>query len=362
MKGPTDADRGQAAHKICRAIEHSELSGEEKAHAEAIMRVLVEDAAVLVRRALSVALKNSPKLPRDVAVRLAADVDSIALPILQNSPSLTDSDLVQILRSAPASRQVAIASRPTLSADLTQAISEIAVPAAVEKALANDNAQFSEGALSTVLGRFSDRPAIVETMVKRDMLPVSVVEKLVTMVSGEIFDYLVNHHALPPQVAIDLAISTRERATIDLIEQAGHQKDLKSFVSQLHMHGRLTPSMLMCGLCLGFVEFVEYGLAELAGLPHQRAWMLIHDSGPAGLKSIFERAGLPQRLFPPFRAALDVFHQAERESAPEDRMRFRSIMIERVLTLFQNVPRDDLDYLLEKLDAVNERQQRVAIG
>ncbi len=28
-------------------------------------------------------------------------------------------------------------------------------------------------------------------------------------------------------------------------------------------------------------------------------------------------------------------------------------MIERVLTLFQSVPRDDLDYLLEKLDATH---------
>ena len=361
MKGPTEADRGQAAHKICRSIEQAELSPEERLHAEAIMRLMLEDAAVLVRRALAVALKNSPKLPRDVAVTLAKDVDSIALPILQGSPSLTDTDLVEILRSAPPARQVAIASREKISAVVTGAIADYGVPAAVERALANDNAIFDQKGLETAINRFADRPAIVETMIRRKTLPIAVTEKLVSMVTGEMFDHLVNHHALPPQMAIDLASSARERVTVDLIEQAMHQTDLARFIGQLNLHGRLTPSLIMRALCLGHIEFVEHALAELSGLPHGRAWLMIHDGGPLGLKAIFERSGLPSRLFPPFRAAVDVYHQIDRSAyGADDRDRFRAIMIERVLTLFQSVPKDDLDYLLEKLDAVGARPDRVA--
>lgn len=362
MKGPSEADRGQAAHKICRTIDQSELSPEERAHAEAIIRLIVEDAAVQVRRALAIALKNSPKLPRDVANQLARDVDSIALPILQGSPSLTDTDLVEVLRSAPPARQVAIASRETMSPTLTTAIAEFAVPAAVERALANDNAAFDQRGLETALGRFSDRPEIVETMVRRRTLPISVTEKLVSLVTGEVFDHLVNNHAIPPQLAIDLASSARERVTIDLIEQAARQSDQARFVAQLNLHGRLTPALIMRALCMGHIEFVEHALAELSGLPHQRAWLMIHDGGPLGLKAIFERAGLPNRLYPPFRAAVDVYHQIDRQAYDgEDRDRFRTIMIERVLTLFQSVPKDDLDYLLEKLDALGSRPERAAI-
>ncbi len=362
MKGPTEADRGQAAHKICRSIDQAELSPEERAHAEAIMRLMVEDAAVLVRRALAVAMKNSPKLPRDVANQLARDVDSIALPILQGSPVLSDSDLVEILRSAPPARQVAISSREILSATLTTAIATHAVPAAVERALANDNAKFDQRGLEMALTRFADRPAIVETMIQRRSLPIAVTEKLVSMVTGEMFDHLVNHHALPPQMAIDLASSARERVTVDLIEQAMHQQDLPRFIEQLNLHGRLTPALIMRALCLGYMEFVEHALAQLSGLPHQRAWLMIHDGGPLGLRAVFERAGLPGRLFPPFRAAVDVYHQIDRHAYDEeDRMRFRAVMIERVLTLFQSVPKDDLDYLLEKLDAIGARPER-AVG
>lgn len=362
MKGPTEADRGQAAHKICRSIDQAELSPEERAHAEAIMRLMLDDAAVQVRRALAVALKNSPKLPRDVANRLARDVDSIALPILQGSPSLTDSDLIDILRAAPPARQVAIASRDTLSSMVTTAVARHGVPAALERALANDNAKFDTEGLTVALDRFADRPAIVETMIQRNTLPLAVTEKLVSMVTGEMFDHLVNHHALPPQMAIDLAAGARERVTVDLIEQAMRQADLPRFIGQLNLHGRLTPALIMRALCMGYMDFVEYALAELSGLPHQRAWLMIHDGGPLGLKAVFERAGLPNRLYPPFRAAVDVYHQIDRHAYDgDDRKRFRQIMIERVLTLFQSVPKDDLDYLLEKLDAIGSRPERAAV-
>jgi uncharacterized protein (DUF2336 family) len=148
---------------------------------------------------------------------------------------------------------------------------------------------------------------------------------------------------------------------LDIVEQAGRQRDLPKFVQQLNLNGRLTPSLLMRGLCLGQIDFVEYAMAELGGVSHQRMWLLIHDSGPLGLKAAFDRAGMPPRLFPSFRAAIDVYHSIEREGIARDRITFRKRMLERTLTLFQSVPKDDLDYLLEKLDASGLQAERVAI-
>lgn len=360
VRGVTDEDRAHAAHKICRCIEDAEMTADERAHAESIMAIMAEDAAVLVRRALAVALKNSPRLPRDIANKLALDIESIALPVILNSPVLTDSDLVEIVRACPPSKQVAVASREHISNIVTGAIAQYAAPAAVERALANDNALFDEDGLDRALDRFSGISAITAAMVRRNELPVTIAEKLVSFVSGELFDHLVNNHELPPQLAIDLAMGSRERATLDIVEQASRQKDIQHFVQQLNLHGRLTPSLLMRGLCLGHMNFVEHSLAELAGIPHQRMWLLVHDSGPLGLKAAFDRAGLPPRLFPSFRAGVDVFHHMQREGGTEDRVAFRQRMLERTLTLFQQIPKDDLDYLLEKLDATGASQTRTA--
>jgi uncharacterized protein (DUF2336 family) len=191
-------------------------------------------------------------------------------------------------------------------------------------------------------------------------LPVTITEKLVSLVAGEVFDHLVNNHELPPQIAIDLAMGARERVTIDIVEQAARQQDLGRFVQQLNLNGRLNPSLLMRGLCLGHIEFVEHAMAELAGLAHSRMWLLMHDSGPLGLKAAFDRAGLPPRLYPSFRAAVEVYHSIEREGVARDRITLRKRMLERTLTLFRSVPKEDLDYLLEKLDATGLQDNRVA--
>ncbi len=361
VKGVRDEDRAQAAHKIGRVIDESTLPDEERAYAEEIIRLMAADAAVLVRRALSVSLKNSPKLPREIAMKLAKDIESVALPVIMNSPSLSDSDLVEIVCAFPPAKQMAVASRERLSTIVTGAIAEFAPQNVLQRALANDNADFDEHGLTTALERFEGVSEVTATMVRRAVLPVAITEKLISMVTGTLFDHLVNHHELPPQIAIELAMGSRERATLDIVEQASRQRDLPGFVRQLNLHGRLTPSLIMRALCVGQIDFVEHALAELAALTHQRMWLMIHDSGPLGLKAAFDRAGLPPRLFAPFRAGVDIFHQIEREDAPSTRSAFRARMIERTLTLFQSIPKDDLDYLLDKLDAVGAKPNAVAL-
>ena len=222
---------------------------------------------------------------------------------------------------------------------------------AVRAVSANNGASLTDRAFGFILGRFKSDDETHKALVSRDIIPPHIAEKMVSLVSGEIFDHLVNRHELPPQLAIDLAAGARERVTIDLCEQAARTNDMPRFVQQLHLNGRLTPSMIMRGLCMGNVKFVEWALAELAGLPHSRTWVMIHDAGPLGVKNLFERAGLPVRMTNAFRAALAVYHETDMDDGPNAEERFRARMIERILTRFQAIPPQDLDYLLEKLDA-----------
>jgi uncharacterized protein (DUF2336 family) len=127
---------------------------------------------------------------------------------------------------------------------------------------------------------------------------------------------------------------------------------MRRFVQQLQLNGRLTPSLMVRGLCLGHMSFFEHAMAELAGVPHGKAWVLIHDAGPLGLRAVFERTGAPVRLYAPIRAALDLYHKLEFDGLPGDRDRFSRTMIERLLSRSIGLSRDETDYLLEKLDAI----------
>ncbi len=354
VKGQSADDRAIAAHKICRHIEGggADLTPEEREQAYDILRIMAADAAELVRRALAVTLKSSPMVPHDVAIRLAKDVDSISLPILNFSPVFTDQDLCEIVRVGGPIRQVAIASRPMLSEQVTTTIVEHGIEKAVQTACANDNANFAERTLQTVVERFARSEAVLSAVAYRQALPLAVTEKLITVVSDQLRDHLINHHALTPQVALQIAMGSRERATIDLVDQAGRTPDVKSFVGHLHKAERLSASLLLRALAHGHMTFFEWGVAELAGVPHHRTWLMIHDAGPLGLKAIYDRAGMPPRLFAAFRVGVDTFHMLEQEGAAFDAARFQERMLQRFLTQPSTATREDMDYLVDKLDRV----------
>ena len=124
VKGATADERAAAADKLCRTIETRPLTDEDRETAAEILRIMAADAAELVRRALAVTLKDSPLVPRDVALKLARDVESISLPMLNFSPVFTDEDLAEIVRLGGPVRQLAIARRPTLSRTVTDALAE----------------------------------------------------------------------------------------------------------------------------------------------------------------------------------------------------------------------------------------------
>lgn len=358
MKGESPEQRASVAHRLCRRIALDVLSDAEKDYAREIIRILADDAADLVRRTLSITLRSSPVLPREVALKLARDIEAVAIPILQESPVFSDDDLIELVLSVTAAKQAAIAGRDGVSITLTEIISEHGAVEAVQALAANQTAEWSNKAFDDTLRRFGHDEIVQAGLIRREFIPVHIAEKMVSLVSGELFDVLVNRHELPAQLAIELASGARERATIDLVEQAGRTNDLPRFVSQLNLNGRLTHSLIMRALCCGQMPFVEHALAELSGVAHQRVWLMIHDAGPLGLQAVFDHAGLPRKMLPAFKAAVNVYHETEHDGGPNDRARFRARMIERVLTQFQAIPKDDLDYLLDKLDYYSEMAAR----
>jgi uncharacterized protein (DUF2336 family) len=180
----------------------------------------------------------------------------------------------------------------------------------------------------------------------------TVAERLVTLVSESLRDYLVAHHDLPSNVAADLILESRERATVSLLKPGADDGDVLKLVRQLHEHGRLTPSLILRALCTGDLSFFEAAVAVLANAPIINARTLIHDNGRLGLWSIYMRTGLPERLYPAFRVAVDVARETSYDGGARDSERRACRVIERILTQYEDLGQDNLDYLLKKLNQV----------
>lgn len=350
IKATDEDERAAAAHKLCRSIDRIDLNDEDRAAAQKILKVMANDAAELVRRAMAVTLKSSDLIPRDLARRMAADVDSVALPIIGFSPAFSDEDLIEIVRAGSATRQIAIAARPRVSRDVADALAIDGCETAVRTLASNDNADISERAMGQVIDRFGDAGEIVAALSYRQVLPLQITERLVQLASDAVREHLVSRHAVAPETAIRLAAFARERATIDLVDEAMSSADLPGFVAQLNARKVLNASLLLRALARGQMILFEHALAELASTPHQRAWLMVHDAGPLGLKAIYDRAGLPPRLFQAFRAGVDTWRALQTEGIDTSGEDFRQKMLERFLTQRPNAPRDDLAYLMERLD------------
>jgi uncharacterized protein (DUF2336 family) len=354
VRHPDETVRAIAAQRVCRDIRSKVLSDEERKFARKLLKHIAKDSAEMVRRALAVTLKNSPKLPRDVALKLSEDIESIAVPVLTHSPVFTDEDLVEVLKSKAAAKIIAVAKRVSVSDHVARAIIRFGDSRAVAEVAANDGALISEKTASEMLDIYKNDDLIAESMISRRDLPPKIVEKMITLVSEDMAVRITKRHAVSPELAIDLASRTRERAVLDFIDQSWVSKDLKGLVSHIHAQGRLSVSLLIRAVCSGQMRFAEHGLALLSGVSVQKAVLMIHDGGPFGLKALCLRAGLNEHMAQLIRAAVMIYRDLELSGLDYDRAYFQELMIERVLTLPFELPEAEQLWFLEKLDGFSE--------
>ena len=349
LADPAPLRRAKVAQQIAVELDTGRLNATELSMALGIMRSMASDAEMVVRHAVAESLKLSKMMPHDVALMLAKDESSIASPVLEWSPVLTDADLISVLAEGNGTKQVAVARRPEVSVAVAAAVIDTGNAAAVTTLVGNEGARLSEDLLKRTLDRYGRFETVKAAMVHRDELPVTISERLVALVSERLKVVLASRHELPEGMASDIILEARERATIGLISKSTPAQDTQALVAQLHARGRLSPSLVLRALCTGDIRFTEDAFAEIAGISGERASLLIHDAGPLGLKSIYKKCKFPDTMFPAFRVAVDMIHETDFDGGMHDRERFTRRMIERILTKYSDMATGDLDYLLAKL-------------
>ena len=359
VRHPDETIRALATQRICREMRDNALSENERKFSRSLLKFIAKDSAALVRRALAITLKNSPKLPREIAVKLANDIDTIAVPVLTHSPVFSDYDLIEILKSKAAAKVLAVAKRVSVSDHVARAIVRFGDSRAVAEVAANDGALISEDTASEMLEIYNNDDLIGQNIVTKGMiarrdLPPKIVEKMITLVSEDVAVQLVKQHAVPANLAIDLASRTRERAVLDFVDQSWVSKDLKALVQAINTQGRLNASLVIRAAGCGQMRFVEQALAELSGVSLRKTILMIHDGGPFSLKALCKRARLKESATQVISAACVIFRDLENSGLIYDRRHFQELMVERVLTLPIAIPEADQLWFLELLNGFSD--------
>jgi uncharacterized protein (DUF2336 family) len=340
--------RAEATAALARAYLYSDLSPDDAAAAEGAMLMLLDDASPLVRRALADALAASPSAPPAVMLALAADQAQIAAPVLALSPLFVDADLFDAVATGDGEVQVAVASRAALPSPVAAAIAEVGTAEACLVLADNAEAQIASFSVDRIVERFGHLAAIREALLARDDIGPATRLTLVAKVSETLVGFVAARQWLEVDHAQRIAREACEKATVTLAA-AAPSTQIRPLIRHLRMSGQLTAGLILRALLSGNVVLFEEALAELTDMPVERVSDLVHDSGNAGLRALFNQASLPPSTYPAFKEAIEAMREGGLIIEPGGVARLKRRTIERVLTRCEDEDIGDLAPLLTLL-------------
>jgi uncharacterized protein (DUF2336 family) len=336
--------RAAASCALARAYLHCDLAPEDRDAAEDAMIALLDDPSPLVRRALAEALAASPDAPRAVVQALASDHRDIAAVVLARSPLLIDAELVDFVATCDGALQATIATRAPLRRAVAAAIAEVGSAEACLVAIENPCADVAPSSIARIVDRFGHLGAIREALLARPDLPLAARQSLVRQLSSALVNFVADRNWLARDRAEEAGREACEKATVT-IAALRPDHDVRPLVRHLRASGQLTPGLILRALLSGNMAMFESALAELAGLPLRRVRTLVHDSGNASFRAVFDKAGLPASTYVAFREILTAVEEPhDGEFICERRLERR--IVERALMMCERSDIGDLDPLL----------------
>lgn len=338
--------RIEVLNKVAEGYKERAFQPQEFMIAEQIFRLLLRDTESKVRKSLAEQFKNYDKVPRDVIVGLAKDVESVAIPVLETSKILSDADLLEIIDS---SREVgkldAIAKRDGVSERVSDALIDTNYPEVVRSLVSNKTAKISTTGFDKIITEHGKDELVHEGLVSRDNLPPALTEKLVTMVSDALAEQISKKYDVDANTIREQAAEAREKLTLDIINVDTPIEELQNLVENMDKADRLTPSMIMSSLCSGYLHFFECCLARKAGIPVANAQKLIGDKGQLGFEALYKKTELPMSMYEATKALLKVVQDIYREDLQHHGLLSNRIA-ERLLQYADGKNIDNISYVL----------------
>lgn len=332
LKDDSPESRVSVLEKVSEHYNDAAFAEREREIAEQIFRLLMKDAALQVRETLAERIAANPEIPRDVALHMANDVDSVALPVLEASTVLSDADLVSIVEAShDVKRLMAISKRENVSSRVSDALVETHYPQVVSTLLENDTATISERALTKIVDEFKGDPAIIETLAERKTLPITLVERLITEASDALSDQLKQKYQLSDaQIEKDTA-HARDDLMLKMLRHDVPEEEVVALVDQIKAEERLTHSLVMSALCRGQLMFFTVAMARFSGIGLTAAKKLIGDKGEFGFKGIYDKAGLPDSMYEAVKLILSVVKSLDGDEAIPGSLLYANRLVERLL-------------------------------
>ena len=334
------------------------LTDRERALMTEILRRLIHDVEMEVRRALAERLAVEPDAPSALVVELANDAIEVAQPVLVKSTVLQDADLIEIIHERTLEHQLAVATRERLSQGVSDALVEKGNTDVIRTLLENHGAEISHATMAYLVEQSKRVDAYQNPLVHRTDLPPDLARQMYWWVSAALRKHIVENFAIDA-AALDQHVEDVVTGALAGQGPAGRPTPRKSeeLAKKLAERDTITPQLLVQTLRDGEMALFEALLSEVSRLRRNLVRRIVFEPGGQGLAVIARAIGVGKPDF----ASIFLLSRAAR---PGDKMvdpselsrvmaffdRVRPVAAQRVLARM----RLDPDYLKSMLE-VEER-------
>jgi uncharacterized protein (DUF2336 family) len=273
-----------------------QFSAQELALMNDILKKLVVDVALPIRKALADKLAHTRSAPTEVIELLANDEIDVAAAILQHSELLGDHALIDIIRKRTRSHRLAIAMRRHVSTGVSEALVEPQEPDVIKRLLENHGAEISQATLAYLVDQSATVDEFQEPLLRRLDLNPELAKRMYVHVSSGLRDFILAHYDVD-RAELDAALA---RVTTEALEKAtaeNHVDAAQTLADKLAQRQELTHDLVVQTLRRGEVPLFEAMMSQLTTLPQDLACRLMYEEEADGFVIAARVSGFDRSTF-----------------------------------------------------------------
>lgn len=319
----------------------SVLSDREKALMTDILRQIIHDVEMSVRRELAERLSEATGAPHELIMILANDDIEVAHPLLIESDILHDYDLVEIIHHRTLEHQLAIAMRKKLNESVTDALVETGNEDVIAKMIENPNARISKSTMEYLVDQSKRVDTYQNPLLKRPDLEPELARKMYWWVSAALRQHIVKNFKIDP-ANLDETLESSVKNVMDRLDTGGETEGSKpaTLVERLAEEGSVTPRMLVQVLRQGEVPLFEAMFARMSGLRPRLLRRMLFEPGGEALAILCKAVSIEKADFASIFMLSRKARNSERGTDPQE--------LKLILELFERIQPDAAERMLKK--------------
>lgn len=259
-----------------------------------VLEILAQDQVPHIRAIIADEIKHLHNVPKRLIQRLAEDAEiTVAGPILEYSPLLTDEQILQIVTSGLRGGALeAVARRRNVSNRIAKAVVDQDEDPAIAELLKNQTAKIGDKLMEEIAMHAETRPDLHLPLVDRGSLSKATLRRIATFVSAALVERMISSNTLEEELARDLRLAVRERIDAGETEEEKPRSDIDArHADKLFKSGKLDEYAVLDAIDEGNVEFLQRSYELLTELSAKHVEKMLTSESAKGLCALAWKAG-----------------------------------------------------------------------